>query len=122
MSLALPSSNWRHVGRGRCHELRSRHINPNNYTLPIAEPNSFGREIEFANRAREYESEQDLSQLTDYWGSVDTSRESTSTEESRASTPTSEYVRSRNWAFASPAPEITCLCGIDLCTCGVRPD
>src|SRR5579863_7287946 len=24
MSLALPSSNWRHVGRGRCHELRSR--------------------------------------------------------------------------------------------------
>src|SRR5579863_7194194 len=26
MSLALPSSNWRHVGRGRCHELRSRHL------------------------------------------------------------------------------------------------
>src|SRR5579863_8974184 len=23
MSLALPSSNWSHVGRGRCHELRS---------------------------------------------------------------------------------------------------
>src|SRR5579863_4613176 len=27
MSLALPSSNWRHVGRGRCHELRLRQSN-----------------------------------------------------------------------------------------------
>ncbi len=98
-------------------------INPNNYTLPITEPNALGREIEFANRAREYESEQDLSQLTDYWGSVDTSRESTSTEESRASTPISEYIRARNLTFASPAPEIACLCGTDLCTCArVRPD
>src|SRR5579863_8909022 len=31
MSLALPSSNWRHVGRGRCHELRSRQLQDYNY-------------------------------------------------------------------------------------------
>src|SRR5579863_2818920 len=95
MSLALPSSNWRHVGRGRCHKLRSRHTS----VITALHSTPFNPD------------------------SVDTTWESTSTEQSRASTPISEYVRSRNLTFASPAPEIACLCSIDLCTCErVRPD
>ena len=92
-------------------------INPQQFTCPIQHPNTQGRETEYLAFSLSYLSISNLILNTDYWASIDTTRVPSLT--SRASTPESEYCRSRELDLrqrTSPALD-PCYCGIDVCHC-----
>ena len=97
------------------HNLEFSLIDPRVYTLPILIPNTSGQETEYQDQLERLQAlPSTLILETDYWGSV-TTTSSLPSLTSRASTPESEYHRSR--ALASlPLPDV-CLCGTDVCYC-----
>ena len=99
-------------------------INPDQYTLPITVPNTSGRDTEYQERLDILRSRPNNLELqTNYWDSI----ASTAVGDSRASTPISEYLRSRALPTpfqpaSPPVPDISivCACGIDVCFCDIR--
>ena len=90
-------------------------INPNLFTLPISEPNNWGRQSQYLDQLDRILSQpQDLSVSAQYWDSVDSSQNLT-----EANTP-DLLPTDRN----VPLPElVSCICGIDICYCSdQRPD
>jgi len=93
-------------------------INPTQYTLPISQPNAQGRESEYqAQLTRIQALPNNIHVQAHYWDSVNTTPDITLEGTTRASTPLSEYQRSREFQFASPITAINCSCGIDICYC-----
>lgn len=86
-------------------------INPQSYANPIREPNTQGRDDEYQAYFNQIQEHGDLVLDDSYWNSVD----STPTLSSGASTPISEYHRSR----ALDNRHHPCLCGVDVCHCDI---
>ena len=97
------------------HNLEFSLINPRIFMLPSLIPNTSGQETEHQAQLECLQALPSTLILdTDYWGSVTTILSLPSLT-SCASTPESEYHRSR--ALASPAIPNVCFCGIDICYC-----
>jgi len=93
-------------------------INPTQYTLPITQPNTQGREPEYqAQLTRIQALPNNIHIQAHYWDSVDTTPDITLEGTTWASTPLSEYQQAREFQFASPATAINCGCGINICHC-----
>jgi hypothetical protein len=97
-------------------------LNPTIYTTPISEPHHNGREAEYQAYFETLRTHTDLILDLSYWGSLESTRVPSLT--SRASTPESEYRRSRELDLQRASPALDpCLCGIDVCRCNApRPD
>jgi len=86
-------------------------VNPANFSRPITEPNTFGRETEYQEHLEQILSQPDNFSIdTQYWESLDTTEVNSSLPSSSPSLP----------ALSSRAhsPELQpCWCGTDLCLC-----
>ena len=102
-------------------------VNPWTFNLPISEPNNLGREEAYQECLRI------LSEITDdlkphKWASTAGTQVGTTSLPpsspactTHASTPESEYIRSRNYSFpADFSLDLICYCGIDVCHCENR--
>ena len=100
------------------HNLDNNLINPGIYTCT---PQFLGtsREAEHQAYYERIRNDSDLILATNYWASVDSTAVPSLT--SRASTPLSEYQRSRDLDQHASPTEISryCFCGIDVCHCDI---
>ena len=111
-------------------DLRTRvwDITAHNLDNNLIQPGIYTRTPQFLGTSREAEhqayyervrNDSDLILTTDYWASVDSTEVPSLT--SRASTPFSEYQRSRDLDQRTSPAEIPryCFCGIDVCHCDI---
>ena len=93
-------------------------INPNVFTIPIAAPNTLGREDEYQARLEQILGQWiDIPIGTHYWNSVDSTRINTPVEPSNSITDSDETWDQR---ASPPLPRLVCHCGIDVCYCNTR--
>jgi len=92
-------------------------VNPANFSWPITEPNTFGRETEYQDHLeRILNQPNDFNINAQYWESLDTTEVNSSLSNSSPSLPS---LSSR----ASTLELQLCWCGTDLCLCNnPRPD
>jgi len=79
-------------------------INPTNFSRPITEPNAFGQETEYQDHLERILSQPDNFSIdAQYWESLETTKVNSSLPSLTSQANTLE--------------ELSCLCGIDLCSC-----
>ena len=86
-------------------------VNPANFSCPVTEPNTFGRETEYQEHLEHILSQpDDFSIDAQYWDSLETTEVNSSLSSSTPSLPA--------LSSQAPTPELqSCWCGIDLCLC-----
>ncbi len=92
-------------------------VNPSNFSRPITEPNTFGRETEYQDRLERILNQPDDFGIDNrYWDSLDTTEIASDLPSSSPSLP--------SLSSRAHTPELQpCWCGIDLCLCNnPRPD